>query len=79
MWEEAQRSLQSEKDSGARSKQITDADVKARIAVLHPDQYKDQENRRRAVDFTVKALDRLADIWFKKLSNLEAHVAKLRG
>jgi len=79
MWSEATKSLQSEKESGQRAKQITDADVKARVATLYPDQYRDQEDRRRAIEFTVKSLERLADIWFKKISNLETHVAKLRG
>lgn len=79
MWSEATQSLQSEKDSGTRSKQITDADVKARVATLHPDQYRAQEDRRRAIELTVRSLERLSDIWFKKISNLEAHVSKLRG
>ena len=79
MWSEATKSLQSEKESGQRAKQITDADVKARVATLYPDQYRDQEDRRRAIEFTVKSLDRLADIWLKKMGNLDHHTSKLRG
>lgn len=79
MWDQAVRALQAEKDAGTRSKQVTDADVKARVAVLFPDEYRAQEEKRRAVEFTVKSLERLADIWLKKVSNLETHANKVRG
>jgi hypothetical protein len=79
MWSEAVRSLQAEKESGSRAKQITDADVRARVAVLHPDEYRAIEERRRSVDLTVKALERHADIWFAKMRNLDSHAGKTRG
>ncbi len=79
MWSKATTSLQAEKESGNRAKQITDADVRSRAATLYPDEYRAQEERRRSVELTVRALERHADIWFKKLGNLEAIASKLRG
>lgn len=78
MVSEATRDLQREKDSGVRSKQITDADVKSRVATMFPDEYKAQEERRRNVEFTVKSLERLAEIWMGKCRDLQALVGKLR-
>lgn len=79
MWSKATASLQHEKDTGVRSKQITDADVKARVATLYPDEYRAQEERRRSVELTVRALERLADIYLSKMRNLDSHTGKLRG
>jgi len=78
MWSAATRDLQKEKDGGLRSKQITDADVKSRVATMFPDEYQAQEKRRRDVEFTVKSLERLAEIWMSKCRDLQAMVGKLR-
>jgi hypothetical protein len=80
MWTAATHALQAEKDQGVRSKQITDADVRARCATLFPDQWLAQEDRRRAIELTVKSLERLADIWQQnRSSDLKTYVAKMRG
>lgn len=78
MISEATRSLQAEKDSGTRSKQITDADVRARVATLFPDEWRAQERKRRNVELTVKSLERLAELWAGKTRDLQAMVGKLR-
>jgi len=79
MWTAATNALQAEKDAGTRSKQITDADVKARVGVMFPDEHRAQEERRRSVELTVRALERLSDLWFARMRNLDAMVSKLRG
>lgn len=78
MLEQATKSLQHEKDTGVRSKQITDQDVRARVAVLFPEEYKAQERRRRNVENTVKSLERLAELWLNRCRDLQALVGKLR-
>lgn len=78
MWSEATRALQAEKDEGSRSKQITDADVRARVATLFPDEFQAQERKRRKAEFTVKSLERLAELWFGRARDLQAIVGKLR-
>lgn len=79
MWSEATRALQKEKDDGLRSKQITDADVKNRVATMFPDEYQAQEARRRNIEYTVKSLERLAEIWVGRQRDLSSLVGKLRG
>ena len=78
MWSAATRDLQQEKEQGLRSKQITDADVKNRVATMFPDEYRAQETRRRDVEFTVKSLERLAEIWMGRQRDLQALVGKQR-
>ena len=78
MWSAATRDLQQEKVQGLRSKQVTDADVKARVATMFPDEYQAQEKRRRDLELTVKSLERLAEIWFNRCRDLQAMVGRLR-
>lgn len=49
MKERAALDLQREKEGGERRKQITDADITTRIALLFPSEWKHQEQKRRAV------------------------------
>lgn len=79
MLSEATRSLQKEKEDGIRSKQITDADVKSRVATLFPDEHQAQEKKRRDFAFMVKSLERLAEIWLGKQRDLQALVGRQRG
>jgi hypothetical protein len=78
MVSQATHALQTEKDAGTRSKQITDADVKSRVATHLPDEWRAQEKRRRDAELTVKSLERLAEIWVGKCRDLAALVGKLR-
>lgn len=79
MWSKANRSLQKEKDDGLRSKQITDADIKARMATLWPDEYSAQETRRAKVKATVEALEDLAEQWKSRCRTLQTMMGKLRS
>lgn len=79
MWSEAAKDLHKEKESGARSKQITDADVKARVAVMHPDEYAHQESKRAKVKATVDTMANLSEVWMSRCRSLQAMLGKLRG
>lgn len=79
LWSKANRDLQTEKDAGSRSKQITDADVKARIATMFPDEYQLQENKRSQVKATVDSLEDLAEEWKSRCRTLQVMMGKLRG
>lgn len=72
MYAEATASLQQEKDSKARNKAITDADVTHRAVVLFPDEYKAQEVRKTKVEMMVKSMENLADMWKSRVFTLRA-------
>lgn len=76
---DATRALQYDKEHGGRSKQITDADVQAKVSVLYPDEWRHQESKRRSVKLTVDSLSNLSDIWMSRCRTLQAMLAKLRG
>jgi len=78
MMAKASHELEVEKEAGTRKKQITDADVRAKVATLFPDEWQAQERRRRKVELTVKSLERLAELWMGKCRDLQALVGKLR-
>lgn len=79
MWSEANRSLQKEKNDGLRAKQITDADIKARAATLHPDEYRAQEVKRASIKATVDSLENLSEQWNSRCRTLQTMLGKLRG
>lgn len=78
-WTKATAELQAEKEKGIRQKQITDADVRARMAVVDPEGYQWQEKKRRELEYTVKSLERLAEIWMMKQRDYQALVGRMRG
>lgn len=59
----ALNALQDEKDKGKRGKQITDADIRARMAETHPDEWSAIHERQSKAKGTVDTLARLADLW----------------
>jgi hypothetical protein len=75
---QAHHELEVEKEAGTRKKQITDADIRSKVATLFPDEWQAQERKRRKVELTVKSLERLAEIWFNKCADLRAGVGKQR-
>lgn len=79
MRSEATASLQKEKEDGVRSKQVTDADVTARIATLFPDEFQAQEFRRAKVKATIASLESLAVRWDSRCRTLGTMLSKLRG
>jgi hypothetical protein len=78
MREEATAILHNEKVSGARSKQITDADVAAKIAKEYPDQYRAQEIQRTSVKRMVDSLKNLEEAWMMRCRTLQAMLNKQR-
>lgn len=79
MWSEATKSLQKEKDEGTRAKQVTDADIKARVATLFPDEYQEIEVRRAKIKATVDSLEDLAVQWKSRCKSLQTMKGTLRG
>lgn len=77
-WSEATRSLQKEKDDNVRSKQITDADVKARCATLFPDDYQAQELERAKVKGAIDSMEDLSEEWKSRCRTLQTMMGKLR-
>lgn len=70
--------LQDEKTRGVRSKQITDADVEAKMAELYPDEWgaltMDRLRARKAVD----KLEEFAKLWSTRAQTLQAELATSR-
>lgn len=79
MWSEANKSLQKEKEEGTRAKQLTDADIKARVATLHPEEYQEIEVRRAKIKATVDSLEDLAVQWKSRCKSLQTMKGTLRG
>jgi hypothetical protein len=78
MWEKATRVLQQEKDQGLRSKQITDADVRAMAATLFPDEWRSHNLRLAEVKKMVEGCQHLAELWKRRCSSLETLLQTLR-
>jgi hypothetical protein len=72
-------SLQEEKTRGTRSKQITDADVEARMAEMFPDEWRSLSLRRVEARKAVDALEQLAKLWGSRSSTLEAELRTSRS
>jgi hypothetical protein len=79
MWSEANKSLQKEKNEGLRAKQLTDADIKARVATLYPEEYQEIEVRRARIKATVDSLEDLAVQWKSRCKSLNTMKGTLRG
>lgn len=74
MRDEAMKSLQRDKAAGEMSKAIAEADVKARIAKLFPDEYQALQANRSRAEMTVKQFERIADLLQKRSYSLSAMV-----
>lgn len=70
MIEEANTSLQREKDRKERNKTITDADVRARAAMLHPDEFSHIEMRVAQVKRATDHFKVLNDCWCSRAATL---------
>lgn len=79
MRENANDALQSEKDAGSRSKTITEADIKAKIAELYPDEYRDQELEKKRLELAVDNLEVFAKMWSEKGNDLRTILNRMRG
>lgn len=79
LWDEANGKLQAEKESGKRNKAITDADVRAKVAEDHPEQFRHHEMEKRKFDLTVKHLENFSDTWSSKCRSLQVILKTMRG
>ena len=70
--------LEEEKDKGIRKKQITDADVRSKMAELYPDEWKSQEMTRVKLRGTVEHLERLAELSKNRCFTLGTMLSNLR-
>jgi len=75
---EASAELQREKDSGQRTKQITDADVVAKSAALFPDEWRDLAEKKVRAKLSVEHLERFADLWVGRCRSLGGMLASKR-
>jgi hypothetical protein len=78
MRDEATKTLQHEKQAGTRAKQVTDADVDSRVALLYPDEYKAQEVRRARSKAMVDSMGNLVEVWLSRCRTLQTLASKLR-
>lgn len=70
--------LSAEKRHGVRKKDITDADVRAKLASMHPDEFKWQEKESAKIRGMEKQLGKLADLWSSRCATLRIMVDKAR-
>lgn len=73
---QAAAELQAEKESGARTKQITDADVRGKAALLFPDEWRALSEGKAKAELMVKHLERFADLWMRRCHSLAALLAR---
>ena len=79
MWNEASRELETEKNDKIRTKAITEADVRAKIMALHPDEFMAQETKRKALKLTVVDLTYLVKVVNEACEDTRVMLAKLRS
>lgn len=73
-YERAVLDLQREKESGARSKQVTDADVENRFATMYPDEYESQDRKKREVKLLEESMANLVEVMGQVCRNLGLQV-----
>jgi hypothetical protein len=78
MREQALAALTSEKESGARKKQIAEADVEAKVSSLFPDEFRSRVHERAKLKGAVKHLEHLADLWKQRCRELQTMVSGAR-
>lgn len=66
MRDQALAALEAEKKSGGRTKQITIDDVAAKVASIHPDEWRELSERLARAEYFVKHLERLAELWQRR-------------
>jgi hypothetical protein len=75
----AVKSLQLEKDNKERTKQITDADVTARMYEDHVDEMRAQDERKLDLEITEKSFAQLVETLGDRSRALQTLLAKSRG
>jgi hypothetical protein len=77
--DEANAELQREKDAGLRNKSITDADVTAKMAELHPDEYRRVEMEKKKFELAVEQAKGFADRWADRPRDVNSLLNKMKG
>lgn len=70
MWKAASDALEEDKKNGLRTKQITDADVKAKAACMFPDEWREQSQKLRKYDQTIKHLEHIVQLWLSRCTSV---------
>jgi len=78
IWSEAVAELQREKEAGTRTKQITDADSRAKCAALFPDEWRDLAEKKVQAKLSVEHMERFADLWVSRCRSLGGLLAAKR-
>jgi len=78
MRSEASEVLEAEKAAGERKKSITEADVRAKMVELHPDEFRSQELEVRKFELTVRQAEKLSEVWSQKSRTLNAIIRTMR-
>lgn len=78
MYAKASNRLEEQKAKGERTKTITDADVRAAMAGLFPDQVRDHATRLQKAKRSVDYFERLADLWKSRCRTLDVMVSTAR-
>lgn len=78
MRSEANQELQREKNDGHRSKAITDGDVEAKMAALHPDEILYIAQNRVKLKLLVLRMERFADLWQSRCPKTRSFLDKVR-
>src|ERR1019366_2076133 len=78
MRRKAAEELEDEKADGTRKKMITDADVKARVAEIFPDEWRAQEQMRHKIKGTESTIEHLVGQWNSKPFSIKTLLATLR-
>lgn len=78
MRQEAQISLEAEKECKVRTKQITDADLEARQAILYPDEYKHGKTKAEKMKGMEDHIEHLKACWMSRCASLRCMLETMR-
>lgn len=77
--DDANDELQREKDNGLRNKSITDADVTAKMAEMHPDEYRAVELEKKRFELMIEHAKVFAERWGEKPRDLNTILNRMKG
>jgi hypothetical protein len=72
------RDMHAEKESGQRSKMITEADIASYIQLQFPDEYDSLRLSRLKLRKLVEHMERLADLWMRRCGGIDTMLGKHR-
>ena len=78
MRNEATAALQSEKASGARTKQITEADIAAQMQAMYPKEYREAEMKRFEFEMIERSMQNRVEVTLSKCRSVQTMFSKAR-